>query len=212
MLNLKYCRKAVSRGVFYRGYKAKTNRFGYKDATVLTDDVTPEVDKESSSDKYNVVQLVSKYRDYGHKKAFIDPLKQLPQFSEELDNDISLHNIAENMEQINLSGVLNVSSQETASLSEIIECLEKTYCGHLSVELNHISNEQEKLWIARKVEESTQFSFSAEEKKHFATLLMKAKTFDDFLAKKFPTFKRYCGAGAESALPFVEELFSQASA
>jgi hypothetical protein len=31
------------------------------------------------------------------------------------------------------------------------------------------------LWIARKVEESTQFSFSAEEKKHFATLLMKAK-------------------------------------
>ncbi len=30
-------------------------------------------------------------------------------------------------------------NQETASLSEIIECLEKTYCGHLSVELSHIS-------------------------------------------------------------------------
>ena len=37
MLNLKYCKKAVPRGVFYRSYKAKTNRFGYKEAPVLSD-------------------------------------------------------------------------------------------------------------------------------------------------------------------------------
>ena len=30
-------------------------------------------------------------------------------------------------------------NRETASLSEIIECLEKTYCGHFSVEINHLS-------------------------------------------------------------------------
>ena len=29
--------------------------------------------------------------------------------------------------------------QEIATLSEIVEYLEQTYCGHLSVELNHIS-------------------------------------------------------------------------
>ena len=29
--------------------------------------------------------------------------------------------------------------QEAATLEEIIECLERTYCGHLSVELSHIS-------------------------------------------------------------------------
>jgi 2-oxoglutarate dehydrogenase complex dehydrogenase (E1) component-like enzyme len=32
-----------------------------------------------------------------------------------------------------------VPNRETASLSEIIECLEKTYCGHFSVEINHLS-------------------------------------------------------------------------
>ena len=37
MLNLKYCRKAVFRGVFYRGYKAKTDRFGYKNSQVLSE-------------------------------------------------------------------------------------------------------------------------------------------------------------------------------
>ena len=37
MLNLKYCRKAVSRGVLSRGYKAKTDRFGYKSLPVLSD-------------------------------------------------------------------------------------------------------------------------------------------------------------------------------
>ena len=36
-------------------------------------------------------------------------------------------------------------------------------------------NEQEKLWIANKVEESMRVSLSREEKKHFARLLMKAK-------------------------------------
>ena len=30
-------------------------------------------------------------------------------------------------------------NQEIATLSEIVEYLEKIYCGHLSVELNHIS-------------------------------------------------------------------------
>lgn len=32
------------------------------------------------------------------------------------------------------------------------------------------------------------------------------------MAKKFPTYKRYCGAGAESALAFVDQLFSTSSA
>ena len=36
-------------------------------------------------------------------------------------------------------------------------------------------NEQEKLWIANKVEESRRVLLSREEKKHFARLLMKAK-------------------------------------
>ncbi|XP_046848415.1 probable 2-oxoglutarate dehydrogenase E1 component DHKTD1, mitochondrial isoform X2 [Xenia sp. Carnegie-2017] len=110
-------------------------------------------------------------------------------------------------------GILNIPDKEAAPLSEVIRHLESIYCGHLSVELNHLSNEEEKQWLAHKLEESTfQFSLSSEKKKHVAKLLMKAKTFDDFLAKKFPTFKRYCGAGAESALPFIDELLSEASA
>ena len=36
-------------------------------------------------------------------------------------------------------------------------------------------NEEEKLWISKLVEESTEFSLSSEEKKHFAKLLIKAK-------------------------------------
>lgn len=31
------------------------------------------------------------------------------------------------------------------------------------------------------------------------------------MARKFPTLKRYCGAGAESSVAFVEELFSLSS-
>ena len=38
-----------------------------------------------------------------------------------------------------IPGVVNVPNKKTATLSEVIEHLEQTYCGHLSVELSHIS-------------------------------------------------------------------------
>jgi 2-oxoglutarate dehydrogenase complex dehydrogenase (E1) component-like enzyme len=43
-------------------------------------DVSQDIDRKSSTDHNNLLELVSKYRDYGHKKAFIDPLKRLPRF------------------------------------------------------------------------------------------------------------------------------------
>ena len=37
------------------------------------------------------------------------------------------------------------------------------------------------------------------------------QAFDNFLAKKFPTVKRYGGEGAESMMAFFDELFLQSS-
>jgi hypothetical protein len=45
-----------------------------------------------------------------------------------------------------------------------------------------LQSEKEKLWIAQKVEESTDFLLSAEEKKHCASLLMKAKVDNHYCA------------------------------
>lgn len=36
-------------------------------------------------------------------------------------------------------GILNIPDKEAAPLSEVIRHLESIYCGHLSVELNHLS-------------------------------------------------------------------------
>ena len=41
--------------------------------------------------------------------------------------------------------------------------------------------------------------------------LISYQAFDNFLAKKFPTVKRYGGEGAESMMAFFDELFLQSS-
>lgn len=41
--------------------------------------------------------------------------------------------------------------------------------------------------------------------------LISHQAFDNFLAKKFPTVKRYGGEGAESMMAFFDELFLQSS-
>ena len=41
--------------------------------------------------------------------------------------------------------------------------------------------------------------------------LISSQAFDNFLAKKFPTVKRYGGEGAESMMVFFDELFLQSS-
>ena len=48
--------------------------------------------------------------------------------------------------------------------------------------------------------------------KSLATHLIKSQAFDNFLAKKFGTLKRYSAEGAENMMSFFVEAFRRASA
>lgn len=52
---------------------------------------------------------------------------------------------------------------------------------------------------------------SNETKQEIAELLLKSQNWDNFLATKFPTVKRYGGEGAESMFAFFRQIFSSAT-
>lgn len=50
-----------------------------------------------------------------------------------------------------------------------------------------------------------------ETKHEIAELLLKSQNWDNFLATKFPTVKRYGGEGAESMFAFFRQIFLSAT-
>ena len=69
----------------------------------------------------------------------------------------------------------------------------------------------EREWFTKWYEEHRHVEFSSERKKAIAECLTRCQTFDQFLAKKFGTVKRYGAEGAESMLPFFDEVLSRCS-
>lgn len=53
--------------------------------------------------------------------------------------------------------------------------LEQVYCGHLSVETSQLSSQEEREWFADRFEELKRESFSPEEKKLLAKLMLESQ-------------------------------------
>lgn len=157
---------------------------------------------------HGLARLVEAYRAHGHKAAKINPL--LPQ-TPVLASIPEINTLSGTITgQLNTSGLRHFGKSE-ASVEEVEAYLEKTYCGHLSVETSQLSSLEESLWLSDRFEELKSTSFSAEEKTRLAKIMLESQEFDHFLATKFATVKRYGGEGAESMMGFFYELFHRAN-
>ncbi len=71
---------------------------------------------------------------------------------------------------------------EYATLPEMIEILERTYCSTLGVEFMHISNPEEKAWIQERIEGPDKgVAFTPEGKKAILAKLVEAEGYEQFL-------------------------------
>ncbi|XP_019934818.1 2-oxoadipate dehydrogenase complex component E1 [Paralichthys olivaceus] len=179
------CRYHTERGVY--GYRPKH----------------PEHEPHSAAPNqdHGVARLVDSYRAHGHKAAKINPLLPVSESVPEI-NILSSTLTG----QLNTSGLRHFGKAE-ASLEELQAYLEEAYCGHLSVETSQLSTLEEREWFADRFEELKRKSFSTEERRQLAKIMLESQEFDHFLATKFATVKRYGGEGAESMMGFFYELF-----
>lgn len=75
------------------------------------------------------------------------------------------------------------------------------------MESAYIESENEREWLAENYEKTLSIiNFTVEDKIKFLDLLLKSQIWDNFLATKFPTVKRYGAEGAESMLAFFEQI------
>lgn len=110
-------------------------------------------------------------------------------------------------DRVSTTGMLFTTSKES-TVCELEQILKEIYCKNVSAEFFYVQNAaEEKEWLSENYEKILQESISDGEKKQVAELLIKSQAFDNFLATKFPTVKRYGGEGAESMMAFFERIF-----
>jgi 2-oxoglutarate dehydrogenase complex dehydrogenase (E1) component-like enzyme len=103
------------------------------------------------------------------------------------------------------AGLIN-SGNEEMSIEDLVKFLESSYCGTVGIDYQN-TEEEEKDWISHRWEELSRISLTTEERVNVCREMLKSQAYDNFLANKFTTLKRYGGEGAESMMAFFLELF-----
>jgi len=90
-------------------------------------------------------------------------------------------------------------------LKEIISRLEGAWCGKIGVEFMHITSQEQKEWIRKKFE-GRQPKPTAEEQKLTLDRLVRSTKFEEFLAKKWVSEKRFGLEGLEMIIPCMKTI------
>ena len=163
------------------------------------------------TDSIRALMMIRSYRIQGHLKAKLDPLG-LESFAPQPDLDPVNYGFTEaDMDRpIFIDHVLGL---EYATVREMLEILERTYCGTFAVEFMHISNPEEKGWLQQRIEGPDKgVAFTAEGKKAIFRKLLEAETFERFLHKRFPGTKRFGLDGGEAMVPALEQIIKRGGA
>ncbi|RVE71631.1 hypothetical protein OJAV_G00053760 [Oryzias javanicus] len=198
----------VARKSFGCAYHTERGVYGYRPKQTDEDRQPLRERLSALNQDHGLARLVEAYRTHGHKAAKINPL--LP------DSPVADTVPEVNMLTDSVTGTLHTAGlrhfgKSQALAEEVRAYLEKVYCGSMSVETSQLSSLEEKEWFADRFEELKSGTFTPEERRQLARIMLESQEFDHFLATKFATVKRYGGEGAESMMGFFHELFQQAS-
>ncbi|HWA05616.1 MAG TPA: multifunctional oxoglutarate decarboxylase/oxoglutarate dehydrogenase thiamine pyrophosphate-binding subunit/dihydrolipoyllysine-residue succinyltransferase subunit [Ignavibacteria bacterium] len=164
-----------------------------------------EIEKQAKA-----IQLINMYRVRGHLLANLDPLKPIAKYHPELDPNTYGFTVWDYDRQFitpRLAGL------RTATLRDILDIVQKTYCENIGVEYMHIQDPQERIWLQDRMEPiKNQPSFTNDEKKHILYKLIQAENFEKFVDKKYIGHKRFSLEGSETIIPVLDYLLGLAAA
>lgn len=143
--------------------------------------------------------LIDAYRLYGHQFADVDPLrypsyKHSAQDRKVLDYKtygFSEKDLDEDIETADGSSGIAQKVPKKWKLRNLIEYLEKVYCGKVGFECMHMLNKDERNFLREKFEDLDKFEPSKEAKIETFHKLLQDHCFNEILEKRFGSSKRF---------------------
>ncbi len=160
-----------------------------------------------------VLQLINAYRFTGHLAASNNPLLTTEQRETNKEGrkrlQITEHELAaSDMHTSFDTGSLVI--QGPATLAEIIDLLEASYCGSLGVEYMHITITAEKRWLQGYIEGQHGIPrFSVDQKKALLRQLSAAEGLERYLHTRYVGQKRFSLEGGDCLIPMLNEIIQR---
>jgi len=167
--------------------------------------------REQTIKEARVIELINAYRVRGHLIADIDPLHALPVlYHPELDIETYALTIWDLDRTFIVDGLAN---RDSMTLREVLDILQRAYCGKVGIEYRHIQSKEEKLWIREQIRREfvEPQPIPVEVKKRLLWKLISAEQFERFLHTKYLGQKRFSLEGCETVIPVLDQLIAGAA-
>ncbi|XP_015608357.1 probable 2-oxoglutarate dehydrogenase E1 component DHKTD1 homolog, mitochondrial [Cephus cinctus] len=198
ILSTQYCIVTIE-----RGYHSENGVYGYRPKIQKHFEVGAEC--LANRAKYsNFYRLVTAYREHAHKQANINPisLKKPAMLPELLPKKFGL-NLSD---KVSFRNILTTNKSE-GTVKDALDILNKVYSSTMGAEFSYLDTEEEREWFAETLERCHDEPIDSDTQKAILKEMLKSQVFDNFLAIKFVSFKRYGCEGAESMMAFFHEIF-----
>ena len=171
-------------------------------------DMSADQVQQAAKDSLHALMLIRAYRVRGHLIADLDPLGLRKQGTHpELDPETYGFTSSDRDRDIFIDGVLGL---EYATINQILEIVQRTYCSTIGVQFMHISDPKEKAWIQERIEgPDKQVIFTKEGRLAILQKLIEAESFEQLIHKRYPGTKRFGLDGGEALLPALEQIIKR---
>ncbi len=190
---------------FFKGFELGNSLEG----TEQVSKTEANISDDKSTKQARFIGLIYAYRSLGHTIAKFNPLSKEPNKNPRL----SLERLGFTKED--LKSVFNTGNYlggKDLSLGELIERLDKTYCGTVGFEYLHIQETSKRRWIQARIEpECFKPIFTKDQKLNILKNIIEAETFESFLQSKFLGQKRFSLEGGETLIAILDSIFQRSS-
>ncbi|HSC85173.1 MAG TPA: 2-oxoglutarate dehydrogenase E1 component [Pseudomonas sp.] len=167
------------------------------------------VSSEHEKKQVEVLRLIQAYRMRGHQAATLDPLGL---WQRQAPSDLSVNHYGltnADLDTTFRTGELYIGKEE-ATLREIHEALQQTYCRTIGAEFTHIVDSEQRKWFQQRLESVRgRPAFSSEVQGHLLERLTAAEGLEKYLGTKYPGTKRFGLEGGESLIPLLDEIIQR---
>lgn len=170
---------------------------------------TERLEPAAAEKQSAVLRLINAYRYRGHQIADTDPifLRAKPQIP---DLDPAFHNLAaDDLDLVFHTGSLY--APDRMRLRDILDLLNRIYCGPVGSEYMHIIDTEEKRWIQKRLEgyRATPELENAD-RRWILSLLTAAEGIEKYMHQRYVGQKRFSLEGGEALIPLLDELIQRA--
>ncbi len=191
-----------------RAQLLESAKSGKRNRTIRRSGSAPAV--PSGEKQAAVSRLIQVYSLRGHQIADIDPLGLMERPVPGVLKLEYLGLTEADMDTEFFTGGLAGTGNKRMQLRDIIELLNRIYCGKIGAEFAHISRARERLWLQKRFEQGMAAdTLSDADRRLILEQLTSAEGIERYLHTRYVGQKRFSLEGGESMIPMIDDLIQQ---